>query len=565
MADRPMRTFIYGSCVSRDMMELAEPGEFEIIKYVARQSLLAAWSNASGLWPEGFQLDSAFQNRMAYNDWSGSLFSQLNEEAENIDLLLWDITDERFGIYDVEGKAHLTRTSDLMGTELEKIASAYPLIELGSETHLRKWKWATVTFAQKLKELNLFHKTVVLEVPWAEKQDDGTPIRTKVGYSPAEANKVYGDYYKIIKDAGFRVIDLSDFPIFGEPLHQWGLAPYHYTLEVYEEMVHRVRQALNELYPGSYENLAAPQTAERTVPRTYWNSVDEFLEDCTLPSGIHTINMGGLDTKVSFSGIDTQAVAAKKAQTVPVFFSGAVANRENAKPPFFSGYGITQELGLPLIAISDPLVDAHQNINIAWYIGNLKSKFQKHLANLFKGLVKNFNIEPLFVGGSAGAFAAIYYGIKTGAPAKILAWNPQTDITEYKEPFPQKFLKVAGSPADLFNSQWKENAKAWAGQNLDLALPSSEQLRKTQVALILQNRTDWHYKKHLLPWLQGTKFQHKTLGTSDLYILDDNHLIAVDDFAEGHETIPLPLVTSLLKEIINNTDTSLVFSLSREE
>lgn len=201
--------------------------------------------SAVDFWPAGFELASAFQQRTVRGDWVGDAWAKISGAAESgLDGLILDFTDERFGIYRLRLGSVVTRSIDMMGTALEDVAAAGELWDFGSDLHVRAWGREVRSFAQKLKGVGLLERTVVLRVPWASVTEEGRRIPAPLGLMPERANELYEPYYRLAAEAGLRVIDLSAFPVFAEPLHQWGLAPYHYTLEVYEELAGQLRTFL---------------------------------------------------------------------------------------------------------------------------------------------------------------------------------------------------------------------------------------------------------------------------------------------------------------------------------
>lgn len=565
MTAYPLRTYIYGSCVTRDMLELADPQEIEIIGYTARQSLISIGRNALVHWPAGYALTSRFQNRQARADWEGNAWAAIQEAAPTIDLLLLDLTDERFGIYSFNTQAKITRTADILNTPLEKACAPAQHLEFGSDHHYAWWTWAARIFIQNLKNTGLFHKTIVIKVPWAKTTETGSPIPVRVGLQPDDANQAYERYYRYLEQAGLRTIDLTGYPVFGEPYHQWGLAPYHYTLDVYQTMIEQLRGHITELYPDR----ATTPTPEEPTPapsalRTVWFSAQEFLDSVDDPTGTHTITLGGHPTSIAFN----RNPLTSQPSSIPLFFSGAIMDRANNQPPFFSGYGIARTLKTPMIAISDPLVDESPDTNIAWYTGSWGSGFQEELTQLLRGLITKYQKKLVLVGGSAGAYAALYYAMKTGPGASVLAWNPQTDITRYKEPFVTTYLSGAGAPKELTSTkpqnestkagEWQDAVHTWAADGtLDLRLPAITDLLATDQALIIQNKTDWHLTDHLQPWLSKAPAQQQIVNDSDAHILDPNHLILISDYAQGHATLPAETVAVLLEEILKDRGTIL--------
>lgn len=90
-----MRLFIYGSCVSRDMLEYQQ-AEVTLVKYIARSSLAAQLSVPFKNEAILDRLPSKFQREMLQVDMEKTLFKQLQQS--DFDVLLLDFIDERFSI-----------------------------------------------------------------------------------------------------------------------------------------------------------------------------------------------------------------------------------------------------------------------------------------------------------------------------------------------------------------------------------------------------------------------------------------------------------------------------------
>src|SRR5690606_3435896 len=101
--------------VSRDTFELLDTSRYSLLAYVARQSLISALGPATPLAVPLAEL-SPFQRRMVEGDIGSDLRSRLAAAARNTDLLLWDLTDERLGIYRMPDGGFVTRTPDVIGS-----------------------------------------------------------------------------------------------------------------------------------------------------------------------------------------------------------------------------------------------------------------------------------------------------------------------------------------------------------------------------------------------------------------------------------------------------------------
>lgn len=240
----PIRVTIYGSCVSRDSVDLAGGGRLKVMDYIARQSLISAGQDASRLFPEDAQVAHRFQRRMMVADFSGDLAQRLEKAAPKTDLLLWDLTDERHGVHVVDDGAVITRSIDLIAVpETLAIAETARHVPFGTDEHFALWAPRAEQFRDHLRELGLLDQTVVLQVPWALVTADGRETPLSMGTSAIEANEVYRRYYEHLRELGFVIIELQPLGVLADPDHRWGLAPFHYTQDVYEDIIRRALAA----------------------------------------------------------------------------------------------------------------------------------------------------------------------------------------------------------------------------------------------------------------------------------------------------------------------------------
>lgn len=237
----PLRVAIYGSCVARDSVDLAGGGRLSVADYVARQSLISAGLDASARFPEDPQVSSRFQRRMMEADFAGDLEARLDAVAASTDIVLWDLTDERHGVHVFEDGSVVTRSVDLTAVpEVLGVVEQAQHVAFGTDEHFTLWAERAEQFRDHLRERGLFEKTVVLQVPWALVAPDGRETPVSMGTSAMEANEAYRRYYEHLRGLGFAIIELQPLGVLADPEHRWGFAPFHYTQDVYEEIVARV-------------------------------------------------------------------------------------------------------------------------------------------------------------------------------------------------------------------------------------------------------------------------------------------------------------------------------------
>lgn len=252
MPDQPddaplVRVAIYGSCVARDTVDLAGSGKFDVVAYIARQSLLSAGNDASARFPSEVQIDSEFQHRMMAGDFEGNLEERLGDVADTADVLLWDLADERHGVHAFEDGTVVTRSIDIVREdEVLAVVDEARHIPFGTDEHFALWAPQAEHLRDRLEEIDLLARTTVLQVPWALVTSDGRSTPWSMGTSAREANVAYLRYYEHLRELGFRILELQPLGVLADPEHRWGLAPFHYTQDVYEEIVERVLASLTD-------------------------------------------------------------------------------------------------------------------------------------------------------------------------------------------------------------------------------------------------------------------------------------------------------------------------------
>lgn len=241
------RVTIYGSCVARDAVDLAGKDHFSVTDYIARQSLLSAGLDASARFPEVAEVSSPFQRRMMLSDFAGDLERRLTDVAGETDVLLWDLTDERHGVHIHQDGTVVTRSVDVVVAPevLAAVEHDSRYVPFGTDEHFEMWAPRAVTFVAELSQLGLMDRTVVLQVPWALVTSDGEPTPWSMGVNAVQANEAYRRYYIHLLELGLHIFELQPLGVLADPDHRWGLAPFHYTQDVYERIVEHVLETMH--------------------------------------------------------------------------------------------------------------------------------------------------------------------------------------------------------------------------------------------------------------------------------------------------------------------------------
>ncbi|WP_103064117.1 DUF6270 domain-containing protein [Actinomyces qiguomingii] len=225
---------VFGSCVSRDTVEVLRARGWRVGAYVARQSLLSAGSQIAGDIVDLSGLASAFVSRVHAGDLAGDRRSRLATAAEDTDVLLWDIVDERLGVLELPDGELLTRTTEGLTAGLYDSLEGARLLEFGSNQHFERWAEALPAWRAELESLGLADRTLLLQTAWAIVDEDGAKTPTSWGVGAVEANWFAQRYYQAAAQAtGVRVLRLPDELTVAGTHHTWGPAPFHYQDAAY--------------------------------------------------------------------------------------------------------------------------------------------------------------------------------------------------------------------------------------------------------------------------------------------------------------------------------------------
>lgn len=252
--NRRRLVLIYGSCVTRDAFEVADPTQFRVVEYVARQSLISGFAGTVApldLTP----LTSPFQRRMLEADCRGSLPDVLTRLAGEVDLVAWDLADERLGVLLSPDGSVITDTAEGRAARLSEQLPTWRRVAFGTDEHFDLWCAALRTFVEHTGRLGLLERTMLLDVPWATERDDGGPVPSSFGLAAAEANRMYARYYQEARRVGISTARIDGRVAVAAAGHRWGAAPFHYVRATYDEIVRQLRAAVDDLPvagPGSH-------------------------------------------------------------------------------------------------------------------------------------------------------------------------------------------------------------------------------------------------------------------------------------------------------------------------
>lgn len=264
------------------------------------------------------------------------------------------------------------------------------------------------------------------------------------------------------------------------------------------------------------------------------DSIEAFIQG-DIANGLHSIF-------TESAPIDIHANINKGCPLV-VFLNGNTPRSDSLKLPNLTGFGVLpQKHGVSRICIGDPSLYLSPDLSLSWYGGSSQLALQHELRAI---LARIFEVSQpsrvIFVGGSGGGFASLYYS--SFFPGSLaFVWNPQTNILEYNPAHIIKYASVAfGCVGGI------DDARNILRSSIDVKLSGFYTTSKNSV-LYLQNSSDWHTKRHMEPFLK------EALGLDDLPttrsgLIRPGFYLHLGEWGDGHVPPPKELITAILHHL----------------
>ncbi len=244
-----------------------------------------------------------------------------------------------------------------------------------------------------------------------------------------------------------------------------------------------------------------------------------------IPGGIATIKYNG-------GVLDLLVRRHPEAETTIVMFHAAV--KRAASRPIFSGLGVTKDLNANIVLVSDPTLDLHERLTLAWFAGNRRQRLQADLPGMLQQIFEKLGTaHKIFYGGSGGGYASLYYS-SLFPRSLAIASNPQTSIGKFwprtvTDYVSAAFYEVADVPSAV---------EVLSDRKIIHDLCAHYGERRSNSVAYLQNSPDArHVWSHLLPFYKAT-----APGTA-------NYLLG--DWGPGHHAPPRQKIVSVLQTAVN--------------
>lgn len=245
-AEERMKLSIFGSCVSRDILEMPSNNFITLKSYIARQSVVSSVSKPIDIPIDDIKLESNFQKKMVYNDIAKKTFEILSSDES--EFLLLDLVDERLKLVRCNGTI-ITYSNEIQ-------ASQYISDPKFVNLEMRKSVLSRYFLQDDLKDLDGYLDMFLSEIIKIYKEENiilhkaymldsyissDNAINSFTLYNLKNNKKIndklrYMYEYIENKMTNCKVIDIC-YKYKACENHKWGLSPMHYEEAYYKECI----------------------------------------------------------------------------------------------------------------------------------------------------------------------------------------------------------------------------------------------------------------------------------------------------------------------------------------
>ena len=227
---------IHGSCVSRDFAEFRG---WSVSHYQARSSF-ATKSTPPVKFDESYlmRISTSFEQRMVRWDLIKRTF-----ESGDATVIIVDLIDERFDVY-LAGDSTVTRSQAFYDCGILKSISGDKIrLERGGDEYIRLFQEGLAVFSEWADAPIILHRA-----NWASTLRTGNGIEAMENIAQIESENALLQRLYSLAIEELRPVSIVESPslLIADPEHKWGLAPFHYIPDYYEEIDRQVISFLNQ-------------------------------------------------------------------------------------------------------------------------------------------------------------------------------------------------------------------------------------------------------------------------------------------------------------------------------
>lgn len=515
----PIRVFIFGSCVSRDFLDISSANNFKLVDYYARSSFASI--GAKPILDEKLlsKIESKWQRSMVARDLEKNVFNGLSKA--NYDVILVDLIDERFNLAKIRGSLCT------ISTEYKKHqdVNSYKKIAFDSEEKFESWRRGFDKFIDMLKSIDAVDKLRVNKVYWADRIDGGEGFSEELSPYAQRNNNMLERMYDYI-GSYININQFLNYPrnvLVAARSHKWGVQPFHYVDDFY----FYTKKSLEITIPKK-DNKPSISNKGKVFP-------DLLSAYKSIKNGEFFIHVDGVMYPFKWNlsaGIHRPVV----------FFTPGRTIRGKPVPIFQRAKYFDELEGYNCVSCFDPTLFKDAEMNLAWFQGEKKRFYAIELAKLWRDFVnkvKIHNNKILYYASSGGGIPAFF--LAKGTPnATLFMSNVQTDVRDYDPRTLDKLVEVA------FGNEMAYVESASPNQNRFSINGHSGPFN----LIYAQNVVDlFHYERHYKKWRNET----------DLSFFNTVKFIEYDDPVSGHGPLDASAEVDIIRGILEGTEYDSVF------
>lgn len=512
--------FIFGSCVSRDFIEITDAKNIKLVDYYARSSFASIGGEPIEDDNLLERIDSNWQRAMVARDLGKDIFHSISKN--NYDILLIDLIDERFNLARVDG------SFCTVSTEYKKYqdSSRYKIVPFDSDEKFELWKEGFRNFIGRLEKVDAIKKIRVSRVFWSEAIEGGDHfVEPNISYIKRNnemLRKMYSYMSSFINVNQF--IDYPENILVSASTHKWGVEPFHYVNELY----HYTKKSLEVSIVKCNGKPTSSLSAGKVFP-------DLFSAYKSVRVGEFFVNKNGVMYPFKW---DMSA-----GQNCPlVFFTPGRTIRGKPVPIFQRSSYFHYLTDYNCVSCFDPTLFSDSEINLAWFQGDRKRFYALELAEIWKEFVDKLKLDTekiLYYGSSGGGIPGFF--LAKGTPSSTLFMsNVQTDVRDYDPRTLEKLVQVS------FGGDSKYVEMAGESKNRFSINGHSGAFN----LIYSQNKNDvFHFERHYKKWRTET----------DLSFFKSVRFIEYNDPKTGHGPLDLQSEIKIIRGILEGDEYSDVF------
>jgi len=272
-----IKTFIFGSCVSRDILNY-QNDEIELVDYFARSSFASMFEFVPVKDIYTKNLKSNFQRRTVAADLSKKFSDHINGSL--FDLLLLDFIDERFNLFVFENNAMCTLSNELISAGFDPKRELGRIVKSGTDEFFDLWEKGWVQFLSIVDALGCRQKIRINRVFWATMTVEGEDFPTYNKNYILDSNRFLARLYTRVGQDLEPCQFLENNPGFflGAKNHRWGLSPFHYIDAYYFDALRRL---LNS--QAKPQEVKSSEPTEEVAPSLVSPAMGTNAEICEYP------------------------------------------------------------------------------------------------------------------------------------------------------------------------------------------------------------------------------------------------------------------------------------------